>query len=210
MAILIPLLQQGSPNLVTNAEWQQFHDNVNAWETQATLDIHAINPNAVTQQAPPVWGTNITTATRHRGCATIVTAWLHQVQQMETNLLHQLNLQQQVAAAVAATIAGLAPPLPPPPPPPPHNIPIPHACVKAALPKAFTGDRRKTHVFMQSYKNYFALTPNMTDEEQIQFTLQLVKGEAEFWKETALNNMDQHHPPNWANDWVLFRAHFET
>ena len=22
--------------------------------------------------------------------------------------------------------------------------------------------------------------------------------------------MDHHHPPNWATDWVLFRAHFET
>jgi len=89
-------------------------------------------------------------------------------------------------AAVAAAIAGLRGA----PPPPPHNIPIPHAHVKAALLKAFTGDRHKTHVFMQSCENYFALTPNMTDEEQICFTLQLVEGEAEFWKETTLDDMD--------------------
>ena len=50
----------------------------------------------------------------------------------------------------------------------------------------------------------------MTDEEQIRFTLQLIKGDAEFWKETALDNMDQCYPPNWANDWVLFRGHFKT
>ena len=52
MAIPIPLLQQGSPNLVTNQEWQQFHNDMDAWENQVTLDIHLLNPAAQIEQAP--------------------------------------------------------------------------------------------------------------------------------------------------------------
>jgi len=126
---------------------------------------------------------------------------------METNLLHLQNLNQQVAQAVAAALAqaqvagggggaaggsgagatggagGMIQLQP-------QNIPLPHARVKATHPKPFTSDRHKTRVFMQSCENYFALTPNMTDKEQIRFTLQLIEGDAKFWKETTLDDMD--------------------
>ena len=194
MVIPIPILQQAAPNAMTNAEWQQFRDDIDTWVVQATNDIQLLNPATQIEQELPVWATNVTTPTTQLGCAMIIIAWLHCVQQQETNLLHLQNLNQQVALTMAAALAQQQA-NPPPPPPPPHNIPIPHACVKAAHPKAFTSDRHKTCVFMQLCENYFTLTPNMTDKEQIWFTLQLIEGEAKFWKETTLNNMDQRHHP---------------
>lgn len=140
MVIPIPILQQGAPNTVTNAEWQQLQDDVNAWVVQATNNIQLHNPATQIEQELPVWATNVTTPTTQLGCATIVIAWLHRIQQQETNLLHLQNLNQQVALAMAVALAQhAANPLLPPIPP--QHIPIPHARIKAALPKAFTGDR---------------------------------------------------------------------
>jgi len=105
MVIPIPILQQGAPNTVTNAEWQQLQDDVNAWVVQATNNIQLHNPATQIEQELPVWATNVTTPTTQLGCATIVIAWLHRIQQQETNLLHLQNLNQQVALTMAVALA---------------------------------------------------------------------------------------------------------
>jgi len=49
----------------------------------------------------------------------------------------------------------------------------------------------------------------MTEEEWVHFTLQLIKGDTKYWKETAFADLDNPMPPLWADDWDLFHAHFE-
>jgi len=227
MALPIPILTQAVPTTVTNAEWTQYHDDIDAWFTQTTLDILAVDPTIQIEQAPVIYMTaNPTTNTGRLGCMAQTMAWMYCIHQQELNTLHAANIAQQVAAAVAAATAQ-APPVPPPPPPPlpppPHQWQPPlgpppqfyqallqqrGGQVKAALPKPFTGNRRKTNVFMRSCKNYFILN-RMTKEEQVRFALQLIEGEAKYWKETMFANLDNPMPPLWADDWDLFRTHFE-
>jgi len=247
MALPIPLLQQAIATTVTNREWTQYRDDVDAWFTQITLDIHAVDPNVQIEQPPVIYMTaNPTTNTGRLGCMAQTQAWMYRIHQQELNALHTANVAQQVAAAVAAA-AAQAPlvqpqqpqqqpqqpqqqpqqpqqqlqqpqqPQPvwvggPPAGPPPQFY---HALlqqrggrVKAALPKPFTGDRQKTNVFMRSCENYFILN-RMTEEEQVRFALQLIEGDAEYWKETAFADLDNPMPPLWADDWDLFRAHFK-
>jgi len=223
MALPIPLLQQAAATTVTNGEWTQYRDDVDTWFTQITLDIHAVDPNVQIEQPPVIYTTaNPTTNTGRLGCMAQTQAWMYRVHQQELNALHAANVAQQVAAAVAAAAAQAQPQQQlqqqqvwvggPPAGPPPQFY---HALlqqrggrVKAALPKPFTGDCRKTNVFMRSCENYFILN-RMTEEEQVRFALQLIEGDAEYWKETAFADLDNPMPPLWADDWDLFRAHFE-
>jgi len=62
---------------------------------------------------------------------------------------------------------------------------------------------------MRSCENYFILN-RMTEEEQVWFALQLIEGDADYWKEMAFTDLDNPMPPLWADDWDLFRTHFES
>jgi len=61
---------------------------------------------------------------------------------------------------------------------------------------------------MRLCENYFSLN-HMTKEEQVHFALQLMEGDAEYWKETAFADLDNPMPPLWADNWDLFCTHFE-
>jgi len=240
MALPIPILTQAISTTITNGEWQDYRNDVDAWITQTTLDIHAIDPTIQVEAAPVSYTTvNPTNNTGRLGCMAQTQAWMYCIHQQEQNALHIANLAQQVAAAVAAAMATantppvppvlpvLPPVLPPPPVPPVPPVwagglpagPPPQfyqallqqrsGQVKVALPKPFTGDRRKTNVFMRSCENYFILN-HMTEEEQVRFALQLIEGDAEYWKETTFANLDNPMPPLWADDWDLFCTHFES
>jgi len=41
------------------------------------------------------------------------------------------------------------------------------------------------------------------------FVLQFVEGDAEYWKETALADLNNCIPLLWHDDWELFHAHFK-
>jgi len=208
MALPIPILTQAISTTITNGEWQTYRDDVDAWITQTTLDIHAIDPTIQIEAAPVSYTTvNPTNNTGRLGCMAQTQAWMYRIHQQELNALHAANVAQQVAATVAAAVAAanappvplVLPPLPlippvlpvfpPLPPPPPQIPPVPPVWVggppagpppqfyqallqqrsgqvKVALPKPFTGDCRKTNVFMRSCENYFILN-RMTEEEQV-------------------------------------------
>jgi len=139
MALPIPLLQQAIATTVTNVEWTQYRDDVDAWFTQTTLDILAVDPTIQIEQPPVIYTTaNPTTNTGRLGCMAQTQAWMYRVHQQELNALHAANVAQQVAAAVAAAQAAAANappvqpvvgyfPVPPPPPPPPPGTPSPTA-----------------------------------------------------------------------------------
>jgi len=119
MVLPIPILTQAIATTITNTEWQTHGDDVNAWITQTTLDIHALDNTIQIKAAPVIYTTvNPTTNTGRLGCMAQMQAWMYRVCQQEQDALHAANPAQQVAAAVAAAQATTVQAPPPPPPPP--------------------------------------------------------------------------------------------
>jgi hypothetical protein len=81
------------------------------------------------------------------------------------------------------------------------------ACIKMALPDAFTRTTKEAKQFLQNCENYFTLNA-MNTQQRILFTLQLIKGDAAHWKQTMLTLLDAPKPPPWNTDWELFKGVF--
>jgi hypothetical protein len=222
----IPVLNLANVAQLTNAEWAAYLADVGVFEAAEEAHLHAANPQGVFPAQPVALTANPTTPTTCLHAAMIVTAWLTQGRAMA------VTAETAVATATAAAAAALAqaaavqaaqgqqavpgmnqliqalqaivPNLP--------TVAQPAAGparIKMALPKEYTGNPREAKRFLHNCENYFTLN-TMNAQQRVLFTLQLIKGDAAHWKNTALNKLDQNPPPLWHNDWELFKGEFRS
>ena len=83
--------------------------------------------------------------------------------------------------------------------------------VKVKLPDLFL---RKTgapaHFFLTQCQAYARLQPFPSEEFQIEWTLQLMGGEASAWRDEQHALLTVPHPPRYLTDWDDFEDHFKA
>ena len=196
-----------APTNPTSAEWQTYHGTVDALYQQVNPITVTADPASQIEAAPAVFTANPTNSTGQLNAAKQVTAWLHWLQ------------AQSGAAAIPSPVIGA----PPPPPPGPStnqllqmiiqmqqqqmNIQASAIQIETPLPTKFTGNPADARTFLAECENYFVLNP-MNPDQRVRFTLQLIGGDENHWKSTAMRALAAASPPDWSQNWDLFKKFF--
>ena len=164
-------------------------ENANIAQQQAAAAIQAQQNAQAAQQAAVVAAQ--LQAQQQQAAAVAAAQQAVAAQQLAT-----VAAAQQNNPAIAALAHALQGTLPAPAPGGPGAI-------NTALPNRFDGNPTKAKAFIGECANYFILNP-MTPEQQVQFTIQSMEGDAQQWKTMALLELNQQPPPAWEGDWDLF------